>query len=866
MADVHQTRVFLSSRFAEFSEIRNQIRLYDEDNSDLQLVDLDDGRPDDTSPLDRSIRELRTSDVIVVILGATYRDGIPRSHGFSVTEQEFDAALQMRNDGLNLRIRAWQLPDESTFDQDALAFLAKAKEHVVVGKLPGDARLSAEAIMEDARGSAEFLTDDNFAESTANHISRELDRLGMNIGVYPEQGTGPQVQLLQYRNLGLQALETGNLAEALRMFNEARKTIGFDVVTNLASCLLLQRTLIPSNLEEALVIAKDLEKQKLFPLETRDSEHMERLHALSIALRANLSRLLGRVTIQKANEDLQHLENALQFDALSRPLLVEIAIHAAIAGKESLALESTRRLWQTYPNAALALISSPDFLNVRPHVEQTLCRELIQRVHDGGYKVTESTNLRKLRRSVQHLMFDTYQKMRGVIQDSQWMLTVRANAFGGDLASFAKLVLDSQFPEQISTQSDLESVLRQELSDAVVAIKSLKNEVIYGDPETAALNILKDSNWIFDDGLSPTIDLTVNEILDDQISQTAWTKVPSLAQLKRTSAQRSHYQDSQLQEAISALSTVKYPVKNISISHVTSSLDLVRKVLFKQLKYGNDYPVGRKWLFKTLLRDGIVTSAIALLGYWVIRPMLLWIPQGSNDFLKYVKFAIVFSLFAVVWFFSYSTLEKMWCRIAFLFLLLRFQWLRRWNSSREKSEFRSISTLKSHLERLRNDLVSLEQETSVINSTILELESPSHLRECLLTLFIKSRLSSLQSARQALTDIKRKSIVINGLDLQSLRELVAQCRHATLAFSHAPAITYSNYTPLERARVHDLTRKQMSEFGDPRTRKRMALVVASDDGIYLSESGAVFNGHLDQLPNLETLRIFDALFQIRFDS
>ena len=233
--------------------------------------------------------------------------------------------------------------------------------------------------------------------------SRELARLGLSVGEYTV-GSGDDLSaVIQRRALGLDALRAGDIRSAIRFFRSARELIGFDLVTNLCFVLLCQRTMVPSHLAEALQITAGLDKNRAYGVGDRTPEQEKRLAALSVALRANLTRVLGRADGDIVARTYADLLVASVGDPTNRPLLVEKAAYAALSfdrdilGEDAL-LEAFRDLWHTYPSPALALLSSVAFTHQsRELVEGRMCNELRNRVAKAGLKLGGPNRLRGLR-------------------------------------------------------------------------------------------------------------------------------------------------------------------------------------------------------------------------------------------------------------------------------------------------------------------------------------------------------------------------------------------------------------------------------------------------------------------------------------
>ena len=236
-------RIFLASRFVEFQNLRREIQRISERDEDSILINLDDGLPSSDSPRDRSIKEISNSDIAIFIFGYTYSEKGPRSSNTSVTEQEFDTAIRSRKSGMNVKIRAWCLEDESKYSQDALDFLNKAREEIVIGTINSDDwELAADSILSDAQTQVNYSLDGDVVQSFGELIERELARLGVNPIPHPPGNSGVIDQMLESRALAMDALRAGRIDDAIDFFERAHAQVGFDLVTNISMSILMERT------------------------------------------------------------------------------------------------------------------------------------------------------------------------------------------------------------------------------------------------------------------------------------------------------------------------------------------------------------------------------------------------------------------------------------------------------------------------------------------------------------------------------------------------------------------------------------------------------------------------------------------------
>lgn len=85
-------KVFLASRFEEFKEIREKIK---EEllSCNMSVIALDDNKAITLSPIERSLQNVRDSDVFILLIGDTY-GGTPTGYSKSYTHLEYEEALK----------------------------------------------------------------------------------------------------------------------------------------------------------------------------------------------------------------------------------------------------------------------------------------------------------------------------------------------------------------------------------------------------------------------------------------------------------------------------------------------------------------------------------------------------------------------------------------------------------------------------------------------------------------------------------------------------------------------------------------------------------------------------------------------------
>lgn len=85
-------KIFIASRFEEFKEIREKLR--DElSYYGMDFIDLNDNKAVSHPPLERSLQNVRESDIVILLIGDTYGDLLPEKLK-SYTHLEYDEAIK----------------------------------------------------------------------------------------------------------------------------------------------------------------------------------------------------------------------------------------------------------------------------------------------------------------------------------------------------------------------------------------------------------------------------------------------------------------------------------------------------------------------------------------------------------------------------------------------------------------------------------------------------------------------------------------------------------------------------------------------------------------------------------------------------
>lgn len=144
--------VFLASRFEEFCELRAELKAkidrFRSSSLRLTAIDLNDGRASVCSTLDECLRQVRSAEFLILLLGTSYGPPAP-DHDKSFTHLEFEEAIR---DASGTRVLAFELgstsrdPNGDSPDQRLKAFHATVSRTLRVGSL--DPGLSARALAE----------------------------------------------------------------------------------------------------------------------------------------------------------------------------------------------------------------------------------------------------------------------------------------------------------------------------------------------------------------------------------------------------------------------------------------------------------------------------------------------------------------------------------------------------------------------------------------------------------------------------------------------------------------------------------------------------------------------------------------------
>ena len=86
------TKIFIASRFGEFKYIRKKLG-EELSNRGMEVIDLNDNMADSNSPIERSLENVRQSEILLLLLGNTYGT-VPLNKLKSFTHLEYEEALK----------------------------------------------------------------------------------------------------------------------------------------------------------------------------------------------------------------------------------------------------------------------------------------------------------------------------------------------------------------------------------------------------------------------------------------------------------------------------------------------------------------------------------------------------------------------------------------------------------------------------------------------------------------------------------------------------------------------------------------------------------------------------------------------------
>lgn len=414
---MRQTRVFVSSRFEEFKELRGALRSLFEDDHDVDLVMLDDGEAARTTARQRSTDELKKSDFVVFLLGKSYSND--QGENTSITEEEFDLAVQMNSEGAALEMRVWSYPadDSKLWEPQAQRFLNKAMNHKVVGVIEGtqvfrDAtRIAANLRMAitERRDEEDLDAGATFLESTEQLLKSLFIPLHSSETKADREKNEHRNKYLSIRDNAVSAIAKSlDLSWVEKQLLTVREGVLDDLLTNVLLIHLYHHRDRPTDRRKAADLSQILLKSEQSPRIELSLEWEARRRAELIALRARSERLAVSVGYTPRLDEIRELlEQAKKDLGISRSVLGErvmwanmIRLHDTVSDElaENDLTESLKDLMFVYPDYAIDLAESHQLpLSVTERVARIILHPTSGHVHIAEQENTLRAHIRVLR-------------------------------------------------------------------------------------------------------------------------------------------------------------------------------------------------------------------------------------------------------------------------------------------------------------------------------------------------------------------------------------------------------------------------------------------------------------------------------------
>lgn len=307
---------------------------------DIDLVMLDDGQAHSASARSRSLQALEESDFAVFLLGATYSEDTTITT--SITEDEFDRAMDLRSKGAGLVVQVWSLePDIIQWDQRAVRFLSKAQTEQVVGRLGQHSNEeAAHLVAASLREAVDRFLDEEFNQAGSTFIdsAREVLRV-MSLSIDPDPkrtASDPN----EFRRAGLS--QRDNVLSTIKsvvdlswmeaQLREVRVSVPTDLLTNVLLVLVYLHRDRPSDRIAAASVARLLRTSIEFPDTVLSADTRTRRDVELVALAARTLRLASVVGEPvDLDSTMQSLDEAHRSTPISRAVLSERVMWANMA-------------------------------------------------------------------------------------------------------------------------------------------------------------------------------------------------------------------------------------------------------------------------------------------------------------------------------------------------------------------------------------------------------------------------------------------------------------------------------------------------------------------------------------------------------
>lgn len=789
-------RIFLASRFVEFQNLRTEIQRISERDEDSILINLDDGLPSSDSPRDRSIKEISNSDIAIFIFGYTYSEKGSRDSNTSVTEQEFDTAIRSRNSGMNVKIRAWCLDDESKYSRDALDFLNKAREEIVIGTINSDDwELAANSILSDAQTQVNYSLDGDVVQSFGELIERELARLGVNPIPHPPGNSGVIDQMLESRALAMDALRAGRIDDAIDFFEKAHAQVSFDLVTNISMSILMERTDVPSKIRRAVECLHLLEKNQYYGTDVKNQvETDRRIQVLAASMRTRLNRTLSsKIGKNDAFKIIEDLEVLRQFDETSRPLLVEIVVHAGIAENYDLALERFRELWHMYPSWAFYVLYSNDFQPVSRRIEIAICGEYSHRLQSRGITVPKILNLKELRNfAIRYLsseikwLGENFEKAADAAIQIRSDRSLASVPESKEAAQTALSLLDENI--KWAEHEGQEIVNAAKLLGITSNNSSLTDELL----SIASQSGVTSADLIHGSGAIDIKDLIEGDVV--HVARERFERVIALeAQISNLNVKISENAD----YLNDAADRIKIPTEKIE--HYLNGSSKVNKL---RRKYGPDLSL-RDWLISARVGFVFVFLILFSLVANFVSVIKDAFETGAFDEVQ-DSFLLAITPMLVTIGFAYFIFMRFFKGVSPVVMLQRIRMFYLVKRLKNFQDFYSDSVLIEQNFRSQELLLKRRNEAEYdLNKILSDVVSLRKLIHAAMAFQVSNRLNLARDSR---------SLLENQIDLLSKFngwlpvEYAKRCLSVSGFFGNSPAVACPTYVPEARATIGDLTR------------------------------------------------------------
>lgn len=276
-------RIFLSSNFEEFANVRAELRrlLTECQVPHFRVADLAERRVSPLPPLELSLLEVGRSDVLVLLLGQQY-GGCPRPGAPSYVESEYRAADEMRSTYVlpffvgadihppfDLSTPLGRLREDIWKDHTVLAISPTPDAHITASRIFNQVRdRCIEQAFEQLGASADIAlgiepelgTAEDLAVARADrHYLDEQARPGhafaLRAGRREDASTPRQMRAAECREGAASALEIGDRATATRLLHQALEEWPLDERAAYALAQLLVNTRRRREAREACALA-----------------------------------------------------------------------------------------------------------------------------------------------------------------------------------------------------------------------------------------------------------------------------------------------------------------------------------------------------------------------------------------------------------------------------------------------------------------------------------------------------------------------------------------------------------------------------------------------------------------------------------